>query len=406
MEAPVLTAPSMPRALAASGIHRLELISNFASAKPYWNALEQNGVLSPYQRFDWMEVWQRNVGAAEKISPLLLTGFDRAGQPLFLLPLGYPLNDRCKIARFLGGKHANYNFGPWRRDFSCGASGLRALTDWLHTVKPELDGVELLSQPESWNGMQNPFLALPHQQSPSDGYWLSLEGDTKDVTARVFTASRRKRLRYRERKLQDFCGYRHVRATTPEQVDRYLNAFLEQKAERLTRQGIDNAFAAPGAEDFVRDLCMQGLAEGKPIVEIHALDCEDDVMAMFACVNDRGRYASMFNSFTLGAASRFSPGVVLISYIIKDCIERGIASFDLGVGEAEYKTYFCDREENLFDSYFGFSARGQAYVATHSAKATVKRWIKRSPALMKLATAARRLSSGSAGKRDLGGEPA
>jgi CelD/BcsL family acetyltransferase involved in cellulose biosynthesis len=84
----------------------------------------------------------------------------------------------------------------------------------------------------------------------------------------------------------------------------------------------------------------------------------------------------------------------LISYIVRDCIERGIGSFDLGVGEAEYKTYYCDKRETLFDGYFGFSARGQADVATLSAKATLKRWIKHSPAMMKLVAVARRLRAG------------
>lgn len=399
---PILTAPSMPRALGACGIHRLELFTNFADAEPHWRALGESGVYTPYQQFDWMEAWQRHLGAAENIVPLLLTGFDRADLPLFLLPLGYGANERCKIVGFLGGKHANYNFGPWRRDFSCGDGALRTLFDWLHHVRPELDGAELSSQPENWDGMQNPFLSLPHQQSPSDGFWLSLEGEAKNVTTRVFTSSRKKRLRYRERKLQDFCGYRHVRATTQGQAERYLEAFFAQKATRLTSQGIENAFAARGAVDFVRELCTKGIAEGSPIVEIHALDCDDDVMAIFACVNDRKRYASMFNSFTVGPASRYSPGVVLISYIVRDCIERGIQSFDLGVGEAEYKTYYCDKRETLFDSYLGFSARGQAYVATLSAKATLKRWIKRSPAMMKLVAAARRLRA----SRPSGGDAA
>ncbi len=53
-EAPVLSAPSMPRALTACGVHRLELFSDFAAAEPHWRALEQDGAVSPYQRFDWL----------------------------------------------------------------------------------------------------------------------------------------------------------------------------------------------------------------------------------------------------------------------------------------------------------------------------------------------------------------
>ena len=405
-EPAILTAPSMPRALIAGGIHRLELFTDFRSSEPHWRSLEQDGVLSPYQQFDWLQAWQLHAGAVEGILPLLLTGFDCAGKPLFLLPLGYVQDDRSKIVRFLGGKHANYNFGPWRRDFAGGPGALRALIDWLHAVRPELDGVELRSQPESWADMQNPFLALPHQSSASDGYWLSLKGEPQEVTARIFTSSRRKRQRYRERKLQEYCGYRYVRATTIVEVERYLKAFFAQKAERFALQGIDNVFAAPGTADFIREVCIQGLAEGRPTVEIHALDCDREVLGVFACLNDHVCYSSMFNSFALGDAARFSPGVVLISYILKDCIERGIQAFDLGVGKAAYKDYFCDHHETLFDSYFGLSMRGQAYVAALSAKSGLKRWVKHSPSLMKLVTAARRLKGGKPGtaKSDLGGE--
>ena len=99
--------------------------------------------------------------------------------------------------------------------------------------------------------------------------------------------------------------------------------------------------------------------------------------------------------------ARFSPGVVLLSYIIKSCIERRIPGFDLGVGEAEYKTYFCDEMETLFDTYLGLSPRGQIVMTARSAKAAFKRRIKRSPALLKFALAMRRLK---AGKSQSGGE--
>lgn len=161
---------ALPRTLSAHGIARLELIGDFKAAEPHWRQLEKTGVLTPYQRFDWVSAWQRNVGTAENIVPLLLAGFDKGGDPLFLLPLGYDNTARFKIARFLGGKHANYNFGPWRRDFSGGTGLLRALIDWLAEARPQLDGIEFLNQPESWGGFDNPFLLLPHQQSPSDGY--------------------------------------------------------------------------------------------------------------------------------------------------------------------------------------------------------------------------------------------
>lgn len=411
MEAAVLTrmgaeqaesVPALPLALTRSGIARLALTGDFKTAEPHWRRLEQTATLTAYQRFDWMAAWQRHVGAAEGITPLLLTGFDKAGDPLFLLPLGYATGRRFKIVRFLGGKHANYNFGPWRRGFSCDAAALRAIIGWLAEARPGLDGIELLSQPQSWSGVANPFLQLPHQQSPSPGFRTSLQGDPKEVLARLFTSSRRKRLRYRERKLEGFAGYRYVRVSTAAEVDHFLTAFFAQKADRLAHQGIGNVFAAPGVEAFVRELCLHGLEAGKPVLELHALDTDAEVIATFACVNDGERFSSMFNSYATGEVARYSPGIVLLSHMLRNCVERGLKAFDLGVGEAAYKTYFCDELDELFDTFLGLSPRGRALEKAMAAKAALKRRIKRSPALLKFALTLRRLRSG----KPSGGETA
>ncbi|HLL27502.1 MAG TPA: GNAT family N-acetyltransferase [Xanthobacteraceae bacterium] len=393
----------LPAALSSRGIARLELIAEIAAAEPHWRKLEVSGVLTPYQRFDWIAGWQRHVGAAEGISPHLIAAFDIAGEPLFLLPLGASASGRFTVLRFLGGKHANYNFGPWRRDFACDAAALRALIDWLAELRPGLDAIELLNQPESWDGMQNPFRSLPHQGSPSDGFRLALTGAPEELFERILSNSMRGRLRTKERKLEKLAGYRYLRARTPAEVERFLDAFFAQKSARLAEQGIDNVFAAPGVADFIREACLQGLEQEKPVIEIHALDTDSDVLAIFAGVNDDKRFSSMFNSYTLGDAARQSPGLLLLVHVIRDHMQRGLSIYDHGVGEAQYKSMFSDAAEPLFDSYFGLSPRGQALAAIAAGKAMIKRWVKRSPKALELALTLRRMLAG--GKKS-GGDAA
>jgi CelD/BcsL family acetyltransferase involved in cellulose biosynthesis len=385
------TGARLPAALSSRGIARLELIADMQAAEPHWRNLEASGVLTPYQRFDWVAGWQRHVGTAEGVSPLLITGFDAKGEPLFLLPFGVFAGGRFSIVRFLGGKHANYNFGPWRRDFVCDAAFLRALIDWLAEARPELDAIELRNQPEGWEGLANPLRALSHQGSLSDGYCLTLAGTADELLERTLSTSMRGRLRNKERKLEKLAGYRYLRARTEAEVERLLEAFFAQKAARLAAQGIENVFAEQWVAEFLREGCLAGLAREKPLIEIHALVCDEDVLALFAGVNDGRRFSSMFNSYTLGDGARQSPGLLLLVHVIRDCMARGIAVYDHGVGEAQYKSFFSDAAEPLFDSFFGLSPRGQALAAVIAAKATVKRWVKRSPRALELAMALRRM---------------
>ncbi len=374
--------PGLPaRAASAGALDGVEFFTSLAAAEPFWRALERDGVLTPYQRFDWVAAWHGNAGAAAGVSPLIAIGLDATGNPLFLLPLGLVRRGSFLIARFLGDKHACFNFGPWRRGATISRADLALVIARIRSAIPDLDAIELSDQPESWEGMPNPLRELPRQPSPSFGYRLRLGAPGEQVLARAYGGGTRSKLRNKERKLQALPGYRYVRARTEAEVDRFLDAFLAQKAERFAAQGVENVFAAPGIEAFLREVCRHGLASGKPLIEMHALDTDGGMLALFAGVNDGRRFSAMITSFTMGEHARQSPGLVLLTHLVADCADRGLEYFDLGVGEAEFKTSLCDEVEVLFDCFLPLSPRGRLLAAGLAAKASAKRAIKRSPLL-------------------------
>jgi CelD/BcsL family acetyltransferase involved in cellulose biosynthesis len=389
-----LDAPVKPaRAGARHAVERLaavELHRNLAAVEPAWRALEQAGVLSPYQRYDWMTAWQHHAGEAAGVVPLIVVGLDRRSEPVFLWPLGYDPGAKIRAGYFLGGKHANFNFGPWRRDAGFSAGELSDALARLHALAPELDALALVNQPVSWEGMRNPLLALPHQASPSEGFRLPLSGGSAAVLARAYSSNTRARLRNKERKLQALPGYRYARAQTQNDVDRYLEAFFVQKAERLAAQGIDNVFSEPGVQGFLREACLNGLTAGKPLVELHVLNSESGVLALFGGVCDGRRFSGMINSIRMGEHVKHSPGLILLNHLVSDCADRGLIMFDLGVGEAEYKALLCDETEPLFDSFIALSPRGRLLAPALALKARAKRMIKRSPLLWRLVQRLRR----------------
>lgn len=369
------------REASAGTLDGIGFFTSLAAAEPFWRELERDGVLTPYQRYEWVAAWHSNAGAAAGVSPLIAVGFDAAGNPLFLLPLGKWRRGPFTVAGFLGGKHANFNFGPWRRDAALGPADIAGALARLPALAPEVDLLQLTNQPKSWEGLDNPLLALPHQRSPNEGYRLSLSGTRDEVLARAYSSGTRGRLRTKERKLQAIPGYRYVRASRRAEVDRYLDTFFAQKAERLAAQGIDNVFAEPGVREFLRAACLSGLEAGKPVIELHVLDSDAGMLALFGGACDGRRFSGMINSIGGGEHMRHSPGLVLLNHLVASCADRGMAMFDLGVGEADYKAILCDEIEPLFDSFVPLSGRGHLLAAALAAKASAKGAIKRSPLL-------------------------
>ena len=87
------------------------------AAEPSWRRLEAGGALTtPYQRFDLLAAWQHHVGARAGVAPFIVTGFDAAGEPVFLWPFGRqdmgPLQRR-QVPRL---QARQLQLGLWRRD--------------------------------------------------------------------------------------------------------------------------------------------------------------------------------------------------------------------------------------------------------------------------------------------------
>ena len=271
----------------ASRIVGVEIVSDIGEAETVWRGLEQPDQLStPYQRFDFLRAWQRQVGTREGLLPFIVIAYDAEHQPLLLLPLGVKRETGARVARFLGGKHATFNMALCDKDFAAAATeaDLDALLSMLR-AHGKADVLALTQQPRRWMDLQNPFALLPSQTSANDCPLLTMAPG--EPPASRISNSFRSRLKGKERKLQSLPGYRYCLATIGRR---------HQAAARLVLH--DQAAADGGAETAqrVRRSRRRGfhpraparrrLAGGGHAIDIHALECDDEVIAIFAGVAD------------------------------------------------------------------------------------------------------------------------
>jgi CelD/BcsL family acetyltransferase involved in cellulose biosynthesis len=195
----------------------------------------------------------------------------------------------------------------------------------------------------------------------------------------------RRRLKGKERKLQALSGYRYRVVTSDSEVKRVLDWFFAVKPLRMAKQKLPNVFAEPGVEDFIRGACMTKLAGAGRVIDIHALECDDELIAIFAGVADGHRFSMMFNTYTMSDSSRFSPGLILMRNIIDHYAERGYRALDLGIGSDDYKKLFCKSEEPIFDCFIPLSLRGKAAASAMSGLNRAKYLVKHHQPLLDMA---------------------
>ncbi|MEY9697220.1 CelD/BcsL family acetyltransferase involved in cellulose biosynthesis [Bradyrhizobium ottawaense] len=169
----------------------------------------------------------------------------------------------------------------------------------------------------------------------------------------LISDSLRRRLQRKERKLQPLVGYRYYIASEDVDITRLLDWFFRVKPQRMAQQ-LPSVFAEADVQEFIRGACMTKLADGSRAIEIHALERDEEVIAIFAGVADDHRFSTMFNTYTLSRKEKFSPGLTLMRHVIHHLYD--------------YKLLVCPDYEPIFDSFIPLSVRGRFAVGAQMMK--------------------------------------
>jgi CelD/BcsL family acetyltransferase involved in cellulose biosynthesis len=368
----------------AGRIASVDIVHDLGEVETIWRGLESQRFSTPYQRFDFLEHWQRQVGEHENLLPFIIVAYDGERRPLLLLPLALEHRYGVRIACFMGGKHTTFNMALWDTDFA--ASATAADLDTLITAIRARSGADVLAlaqQPSRWRDLPNPMLRLPNEPSANDCPLLTMPPGAAPAT--LISNSFRRRLKSKERKLQSQPGYRYRIARSDAEIGRLLDWFFSVKPLRMAEQKLPNVFAEPGVEDFIRGACMAQRADGGRVIDIHALECDDEVIAIFAGVADGHRFSMMFNTYTMSGNARYSPGLILMRNIVDHYAGLGYRALDLGIGSDDYKRLFCKSDEPIFDCYIPLNLRGKVAAAAMSGINRAKYLVKHNQALFQIA---------------------
>lgn len=378
-----LAGRAAPRAWASIAIE-----ADIAPLAERWRAFEATALVTPYQSYDWIRSFAETIGAAHDMDLRYALVHGADGELCALLPLVVTRRSGFRFAEFIGGKHANYHMGLFAPGFAAqlDTEQTEQMLTEIGSAIGGLDALAFVNQPVTWQGTGNPAARLAAGPSPSRAYKLALiTGDGDATLRRSMSSHARKKLKNKHSRFKDFGPSVLTRATTPGEVARVIEAFLAQKAERFRAMGVPDPFAEPAMRAFLERAAMDD-SSGRPAIELYALDLDGRAVATYVGAIQGDRFSGMATSFDMASETvKTSPGELLLSELIRLKAREGVAVFDLGVGEARYKTTFCDDHDDLVDSFLPLTFKGRVFARIARAKRDLKRRIKRSPAALKLA---------------------
>jgi CelD/BcsL family acetyltransferase involved in cellulose biosynthesis len=356
------------------GVVSLRIIGDLQSLEAVWEELQAAAPCTGAQTFDWAQAWVRHVLGPEGHEPVIVVGSAADGQALFLWPFEMTKSAGMRVLHWLGQEHANYNMGLFAPDAAAtftSADISRLLSEVARATGAA--AAILKGQPFSWDGIANPFAKLPHKSTPSSGYAVTL-GDFTALYQERFSKRSRTTLDRKERKLGSAGPITYGWAETREERLQIVDAFFVQKARQFAAMGIKDIFDAHGRAFYREIILLEG--DNPSRLWLGYLKVGDAVLATFSGTMSQKRMIVVFCSLADGDLQRQSPGALLLRHQIQEASAKGLALFDIGVGEARHKDEWADVVQPLFDSFIAFKPHGLTLTLPLAALLRLKRAIK------------------------------
>ena len=356
-----------------------------------YEALCRESIHAPAQHPLWIRSWIMATGA-----DVIIVTVERFGVPACALALEVVQEGPFRVARFVGGSHANGNFGAISRRSPTPLSTEEgvALGDAIRSARPDIDLVHLQRQNPSFQGVQNPLTALATACSPNVALAIDLSDGFEATLSRRNGKRKRKKYRHQVNKFSDAGGYRLIIANSPEETDRLLSAFFEMKAARLLEMGIANVFEPVDVKAFFRLLFQSAIGENEPPFFLHGLEVGGRLAAVNGCSITAESIVCDFGGI-IDDNSNASPGYFLDYHAIEYAAELGKPIFDFGVGDEPYKRSWCDIETWQFDTLIPLTAQGHVARLLEMSRAQAVRFIKSNHSLWSLVKQLRAKVAGS-----------
>ncbi|CCV06466.1 conserved hypothetical protein [Mesorhizobium metallidurans STM 2683] len=381
-----------PRALPIDKIS-LSVSATDGAALAAYAKLCRSAVFAPAQSAAWILNW-----AAETGADVLVATLNNGDQPVFALALEVIRRGPFRVARFVGGRHANGNFAAADPRWLANADGeaVRSVLTAIAKARPDIDLVALERLLPDLDGIANPLASFPHFPSPNLSLAADLAGGFDALLSRASGKRRRKKHRAQMRKFEAVGIPRRIEARTPEEVNRLLDAFFEMKEFRFRKMGVANVFGEPEIRAFFRALFIETLAEEKPSFVLHGLEVADKLRAVTGSSRSGKRLICEFGAIAEDDLAHTSPGDFLFFDNIEEACEKGFEIYDFSVGDEPYKRLWCDIETQHFEVLFPLTLKGRALALELRQGARLKSFIKNSPTVWKLTKRLRRKTVGQA----------
>jgi CelD/BcsL family acetyltransferase involved in cellulose biosynthesis len=341
-------------------IKTIDSIEDFALLEQYWNCLlKESGSDVLFLTFEWLDTYWRYFGRQNE--PFILV-LENGKGVVGLAPMVLRKRGPVRSVEFLGGSHSDY------QDFillpEVREEGLKIL---IEELDPSGKGWDVVNLRNIRQDSPNYQLLKKIYSTGGDGKVLKKHDvspcfEIRDSWQEYLRSLNKKMLKDTERqirRLENLGSLRFEAVEVPDEVDRLLVYYHRQKRSRDYADHVAvDSFGTMEGRGFLRELSRKTCKNGWLDLSYLKLDGVEEPLAISISFLYNGRFYYWLPSIN-GKYLRYSPGRILLFYLLQESFERNFECFDFLCGPESYKYRWLAEDKRLYRySHYDCGLRG------------------------------------------------
>lgn len=326
-------------------VTRLSVMPDMASARKLWEGLYASGAATAFQNYEWLDTWVRT--SVERSDVRIIAGHDNQ-RCIMILPMALERHRGANRLVWLGHQFSDYTGPLIDRSLleHLTAKDVDNLLDDIARAIPEADYIYLAKQPDTLEGLPNPFARHRARPFTCSAHHARLSGNWKEFSLAHRSGKSLRRFREKERNLAKLGSMAFVCETDPQRCADLMDTLLDWKIAQLTARGDRVPFSRNETFSFLRQMARTSRPDGS--FRMYGLMLDEEPVALAFCLVRAERMIYYLCGYGQAETARYSPGVLLLHKLFETALDEGLEIFDFSNGDEDYKAHWVDETEELF----------------------------------------------------------
>lgn len=320
---------------------KIEIYEKFNNQlEEIWTQIQKDSEITVFQSYEWLEELFK-IFSKNKLLPIIVCIFED-NIPKAIIPFEIKKKNFCYYLCWFFQDKIDFTFPIVKKNFFLNATILNNIFNLIIKKYPMIDAIFLDKQLENINSYENPYVKLLKNKFHSNSYKIRLPITNKKYETQVLKKSFLVQNNRKKKILKKYGKLKFKTVKSNQEKIKLLQILLENKKIRYFR-------VKKKVFNINDKFFFESLINNKNLnIHLSYLKINENFLSIHYGIIFRETYNYYIISNIRSVYERYSPGRLLIHFLIRFCIKKKFSFFDFLLGDENYKKNWSNEINKIF----------------------------------------------------------